>query len=130
MKLVITTENTNATDQAIIAQHAPGAKMRARIELTIVRGLIQALQAAGLKLKADNGEEKPTAGTEDELVKTLFACDEANILTYNPETKEGSAVYLVFGNNGWDVISDFGTSLEGIIDPFMEEVDKLEEQAA
>lgn len=77
-------------------------------------------------MEADNGEDHPAGGTDDELIDTLFACDEATLRTY-PETGRDSFVFLVFGNDGWDSVNDYGVSLEHVMEPFSAWCEQQEE---
>ena len=115
MKTDLVLETANAVDLKLIAQCDESVRERRRIELAIVRTLIRELIANHYHLKADNGEDAPLMGTEDELIECLFACDEARI-----ETETGRWVFLVFGNDGWDVISDYSISIDHALDPFLE----------
>jgi hypothetical protein len=99
-------------DEAIIAQCDVGVRHRRRIELQIVRKTIRTLKDAGFDLLADNGEDKTKwNATERHLIDNLFACDEAHLYVHRAEGK-GSFVFFVMGNDGYDVVCDYGVSLE------------------
>lgn len=115
------------TDDEILQHHEKGAVMRrARVELKIVRRLIVALQSAGYTLTIDDGEEQTPVTNQGEALKLLFNLDEARILTKSPALRE-SFVYLVFGHDGYDVICDYGTSLEAVMGPLNEWINQQED---
>lgn len=88
---------------------------RARVELRIVRRVLSDLRRTGYELDIDDGDEQTPVTDEGEALKLLFNLDEARIYTM----REGktSFVYFVFGNDGYDVISDYGTSLDHVMEP-------------
>lgn len=113
------------TDTEMIMQCDPSVRHRRRIEIQIVRKTIRELTKAGYMLTADNGEYE-TKGTERELMDNLFACDEAHLRTV--KDGRGSSVFFVMGNDGYDVINDYGMSLEPVMNIVDAYVDKLESE--
>lgn len=109
-----------------LARYAPTVRRRGAIERIVVTALIQALKAEGYnKLATSDGEEEFEHQSEAEMLETLFSVDEATIMATHDEGGGYGEIFLVFGNDGWDVISDYNTSL----DPFLEEfMDWVEEQ--
>lgn len=118
----------NAIDEKIIARHDKGVRTRARLEIQIVRETLRALMGAGYGLTVNNGEDVTPQPfkTEDEAVEMLFAVDEANLCTMSAAGR-GSFVFFVFGNDGHDVICDYGVSLEETLKPVNELADRLSE---
>jgi hypothetical protein len=117
------TEPSNPMSAKILARHSDGAKPRAAVELAVIRRLIEELKSYdGLSVYADNSEDKPIEQSVDDMIDTLFSVDESYLRTHsNSEPYAGHRfVFLVFGNDGWDVISDYSTRLAGIIDPFLD----------
>jgi len=113
------------TDQDIIGAADVSVRHRVRIELQIARKTILTLREAGFDVLADNGEDKTGWNvTERELIGNLFACDEAHLIT----RKEGktSFVFFVLGNDGFDVINDYGVSLEPQLSIVNQYADRLE----
>lgn len=99
--------------------------LRIGIEHAICRKLVNELIAQGYHLIVDGEDEEleDLETSQDEAVITaghggLFNFDVANLLVYKKPKKAGSErradhfVRLVFGNDGWDVISDYSPSLE------------------
>jgi hypothetical protein len=106
------------TDNEILKHHAPSVMPRARIELRIVRRLLHALLKHGYQVTMDDGDSLAKLAVEhprlDLALKHIFNFDEMHLTCW---TKEGGTTFvlLVFGNDGDDVICDYGMSLEPII---------------
>lgn len=126
--------NTNPKDLELIARCDPSVRRRRAIELQVVRNLIALLIERRFAIYADNGEDAEVKYTgpesEDAFIDTLFAVDEARIWTVHPVSSNRSYVYLVFGNGGWDVISDYGTSLDPAMDNLLTWITEQEEADA
>lgn len=115
-------------DEAIIQQCDVSVRHRRRIELQIVRKTIRTLKDAGFNLLADNGEDRTAWGaTERQLIDNLFACDEAHLYARRAEGR-GSFVFFVMGNDGYNVVYDYGVSLEPQMALVSAYADSLEEQ--
>jgi len=112
---------TLLTDEGIILQHAQPCRRRARVELAIVHKVIKELRAAGYKLSVDDGGDT-SSGDEQELVNAIFAVDESH-LTTSMDGKRKSFVLFVRGNDGPDVICDYGLSLELVMEPISNWID-------
>lgn len=108
------------TDEEIIARHDESVRGRAAIELAIVHELIKRLVAAGYKVYVDDGDDELQNGEEQELVTAIFGVDVAKIVTMKDGTPKRSFVQLVMGNDGTDIIADYGISLEEVMDPLHE----------
>lgn len=103
--------------------------MRQRVEKVIVRKLVADLLAAGYRLTVslENGYdiEECLLGSTDrrKILEEAFAGDECHVFVHKDDKLiEGRSlncigwVKLVFGNDGWDVISDYTTNLEKYMD--------------
>lgn len=102
---------------------------RINIERDIVLRTVAALLAAGYELNIDNG------GDEYELPNfTLDAAlltqhlmetdDEYLMVATKGEDNVKGWVRFVYGNDGYDVISDYTTNLEPIIEPIMDYIEQ------
>jgi hypothetical protein len=108
------------TDEEIIRQHDQGVRARARIELRIVNQIIATAAEKGYRLKV---REYEVDGTTEYDVKTaVFDLDLATLLVYDGHKRIGT-VLLVFGNDGYDVISDYSDSTK--IEAFLADANKL-----
>lgn len=113
-------------------------KMRQRVEREIVEKLVDDILEAGYRigvsLERGYDVEDMLLGERDKrkILDTAFAGDDCHLFIQSaegPTTKEGSVVsegwvYLVYGNDGWDVICDYTTNLE----PLMKGADAIAEQ--
>lgn len=116
-----------------------GVRHRRRIEIRIVRRVIRDLLKAGYKLHA---VENDWPGEEENIdidngvpaLDYLFNLDEERVYVVNPPAEikpgegAGSWVYFVFGNDGYDVISDYTVNLEHVIEPISKWIDKQEKE--
>lgn len=112
----------NESEDAIVSKHDAKVKARALVEVAICRRLLRDLSAAGYELIVSDGEtEEPVTIDGDKAVRHLFGVDESSINTMK-DGKE-SFVFLVFGNDGYDLICDYGTSLEPVLEPIFDWID-------
>lgn len=126
-------QNSSIIDE-VIANHSPNVRMRARIEALVCLRLLTDLMAAGYWVSIDDGEETTLVNAHEEIManpcdamRLLFNLDEATLRVRKHGSKS-SFVYLVFGNDGWDTISDYGVSLDHIIEPIYEWLDAAQEK--
>jgi len=110
----------------LIKNHAPEVKQRARMEATICRLLLNTLAAAGCSTGVDDGDGDLQLGDTSTLLRAIFGVDESTVEVYRDRSFIGT-VSLVMGNDGYDVISDYSTSLEGIIKPANDYAERLAE---
>ena len=97
-------------------------KARQRIEQTIALTAAQALLDAGYSLGVYDGEEITVHHSLDldAIQAALFTTDDDYLYVYvkgtNPkDTRPDYWVRLVYGNDGWDVISDYTVHLDPVI---------------
>jgi hypothetical protein len=109
--------------------------IRQEIERKIVSSFVQAALAKGYRLAVslERGydTDEMLLGSRDrrKIIEEAFAGDEAHIFVQPAEgntVQDGQVVsigwvYVVLGNDGWDVISDYTTNLE----PLMAGANKL-----
>jgi hypothetical protein len=119
-------------------------KARQRVEQTIALTAAQVLLDAGFSLGVDDGEEITLTHSRDiEAVKrALFTTDEDYLYVYEAgrnlnekDTRPDGWVRLIYGNDGWDVISDYssvdlldkylgdGTAVQKLIDKLADDYD-------
>ncbi len=98
------------------------------IETIVIRPLLEDAIAAGYTLGVDDGEEIVIRDCTDPaaILDKLFSVGEEHILFYRGQRKAGW-VFLVHGNSGWDVVSDYSTNLEPIMARCAAEADRLSE---
>lgn len=109
------------SDEKILERHAIGARPRARMELIIVNALLKLLSEKGYSIEVEEYEGEATPDIKD----ACFNLDEVHLLLTKDGEKAGW-IFLVMGNNGFDLISDYTTNLEKLLKPIFEISDKLE----
>lgn len=81
-----------------------------------------------LRKKIDNGDDTTKRlADRDAILREMFATDDERLLLYR-KGRAGGWVSLVYGNDGFDVISDYTTNLEGVLKPANELADRMEEK--
>ena len=96
-------------------------RMRQRVEKMIARRVILDGLKAGFAFNVNNGgdeNELPANSTNvKEILAAMFATDDEYLLFYKPgENRRIGWVRFVYGNGGWDVISDYTTNLTKFIE--------------
>lgn len=97
-------------------------KIRTRIliERAIIRRAVRDILAAhdgAYCISVHDGEDWPVKRSRDldEIMADIGQCDEESIRIRKVDSPSGSVssgnVYFVYGNGGWDVISDYTSSL-------------------
>lgn len=101
-------------------------KLRQKMECRIARRIILDGKKAGYTFNINNGgdenELKEPTDNVKLLLDTMFATDDEHLLVYKDGKRYGW-VYFIYGNgnSGLDVVSDYTTNLEHI----MEGVNKM-----
>jgi len=102
-----------------------GVKMRQEVERKIAVAAIKQLLAAGFVIGVNDGEETTLSYSRDakKIEAALFTTDEDHLLVYEDRNPDASLpveqdcvaigwVRFIYGNSGWDVLSDYSTNLE------------------
>jgi hypothetical protein len=94
-------------------------RMRQEIERKIAIALINAAIKAGYKISVNNGGEdneiEPTTDAA-KVLKAMFATDDEYLLFFKGSAKQHFAwAWFVYGNDGYDVISDYTTNIEHLM---------------
>lgn len=106
-------------------------KMRQIVEKEIATAVVAALLKAGFILAVDNGdndgrEYEIVSANAVRIVKAMFQTDEERLYAIKDHEPVGW-VYFVYGNDGWDVVSDYTVNLEKFIgdkSPVQKVIDK------
>ena len=100
----------------------PGVRVRRLVEVAIVKMVVQTAIEQGKTVSVFDGEGTPVKRSTDEeaILVAAFEVDKCNLVIHGsgPRGKAIGEMFLVFGNSGWDVISDYHTSLE----PFLKQI--------
>ncbi len=104
---------------------SPEVAERRKIEKSIIRRFALDAIKAGFTLGVCDGQEVVIKGatTAKAVLDKMFSVDEEDLLVYDGSRLVGM-VNLVYGNGGWDVISDYSPSME----PLMKGVNELVEK--
>lgn len=91
-----------------------GDKMRFELEWRIVAMTVETLLEQGFTLSIDHDGDNdgpiPITACDMAAMEELFACDEETLYVDGHGARK--FVRFIYGNSGWDVISDYGVSLE------------------
>jgi hypothetical protein len=102
------------------------------MERQIVEALVnEAFKRGFTKIIIDNGgddEEQITCTDTKEVMASIRQTDEEHLFFVHPDVAKMPCVYLVYGNDGYDVIADHSSSLNEMIDTIQPLIDTLEAQ--
>lgn len=89
-----------------------------KFENTIIRVIIRDALAAGCSISVETyGEDEITKSRQiNKIVAALRATDYDNLNVYNANGKYVGGVTLVYGNEPYEVISDYSVSLESLME--------------
>jgi len=100
---------------------------RQMVERSIVRATIKAAIAKGFALvAASNGEDYVKTTSIRRAMEVAFECDEAHVYFRKPGSDWNSWIFVVLGNEGWTVISDYTVDLEDAVKATEPLVEKYE----
>lgn len=103
-------------DRKILVKHSPGSRAHALLELEIVNAIIHRAAEYDYRLQVEGEEEVPTL---KHIVEMVFNLGIATLLVFDRDKNIGW-ISLVFGNGGYDLISDYSTNLESFLKPVNE----------
>ena len=102
-------------------------EQRIRIEKRIVKSIVKTALKAGYSVSVNNGGDENEISKSTDAKKILAAThqtDEEHILLH--KNKKTSWVFLVYGNDGYDVINDYTVDLEEPLAPVFKLADEIE----
>lgn len=83
---------------------------RGRLERRVVWNLLNQLSDAGFSsFILDDGEEKTACSTIKEVMELAFNLDDCYVYTTHKDGGRTHWIRLVFGNDGWDSVCDYGS---------------------
>jgi len=117
-------------DIEILNKYDDSCRARAMLELAIVDCLIDEAKKTGHILKIIDDEkyeeDKEDIYYDEDIKDLLFNLDEAIVYIFEKESDEPiGSIFLVFGNYGYDLISDYSTKIENFLAPVLELSKKL-----
>ena len=102
--------------------YADSVRHRGYVEYLIACEVVRVCLAEGYIISVQNGDsEQGPFGTAKEVLKAMFETDEDELACWLPKDNfhaPSGWVKLVYGNNGYDVISDCSASVEPLISHF------------
>lgn len=106
----------DAVERSIIDKYDRNVRGRAIIEMAIGNALIKSAGEFGYRLEVEG--EDDDVSTPDALKLLLFNLDVATVLVFNGHGRKAIGwIQLVFGNGGYDLVSDYTTNLEAMLAP-------------
>ena len=101
---------------------------RILVEYAVVSSLVDELLEQGCLISINDGDgialRKST--NRNAILSSIMSVDEEHLIVYHQTGRLGS-IFLVYGNDGWDVVNDYSTSLEPCIPQTLALIDKLGE---
>ncbi len=91
-------------------------RVRQHVEKRIARQCIADMLAAGYTITVFNSEEETITKSVDAkaILAAMFTTDDDVLYMYRGG-QVGGWVKFVYGNDGWDVISDYSTRLDSLM---------------
>lgn len=100
------------------------------MEREIIKALVgEAFKQGFTKIIIDNGgddDERIICTNLEEVMASIRQTDEENLFFEHPDGRAMPWVFLVYGNDGYDVIADHSWSLNKMIDTIQPLIDTLE----
>jgi hypothetical protein len=106
---------------------------RIAIERRIAKAVAKDLIAAGFQVTVNDGEEDVLERSTNVLaiLGAMFSTDWDYLRVYLPGKRPVQGyVHIVYGNDGYDVVSDYTTNLEDVLKASTALADKLETEAS
>lgn len=99
---------TTAIDKALENRQTDLAA-RLKAERTMCTALVRALLARGYAVSIHDGEAMALKGStkQADIMAALFTTDQDTIYARHPHTDSTCNWTLIYGNDGYDVVSDF-----------------------
>lgn len=105
-------------------------KIRQAIERRIATQVVDDLLAQSYSITVDNGDEEDSiklSKNRTKILRAMFQTDEDRVYVHDPGSEKPSGwVYLVYGNEGTDVLSDYTVNLEEALKPSRALADRIE----
>lgn len=99
---------------------------RQDMERRIVSKIIDVVLDNDYTISIDSGDDIAICQSSDkeDILAAMFSTDEDKILLYKDGKSKGY-IWLIYGNSGWDVIHDYSSSLEVMLNPVHDLVDSV-----
>lgn len=87
--------------------HASSVRLRAELEFRMLAALIDGCLAAGFTLHSIAADDHTVVTTREAAIRECFDFDTCTLRFQRGGKGRLFGVLLVFGNSGWDVVSDY-----------------------
>lgn len=94
------------------------SKMRIEVERKIVTRAIEDALKAGYALNLDYGDGEVFTGAitdRKQLLANIMQGDDDRIYYYDARGQYAGWAWFVYGNDGWDALSDYTVNLESVL---------------
>jgi hypothetical protein len=100
---------------------------RMKLERHVISAFVRSALAGGYLITINNGEDCPVKRSTSyrAIMRNIMQTDEEHLIVRNAAGERVGWVFLVYGNDGWDVISDYSTALEPLMAPVHVVTDQL-----
>jgi len=105
-------------------------KMRQLVEKEIATAFIKEALKANYSITVYDSEEDTLIRSKDKtsILKAMFTSDDDRLYLYKDGAKDYYGwVWFIYGNDGWDVISDYTTNLDPLMPNVNKVIDKYED---
>jgi hypothetical protein len=101
----------DAIERALNRGHKDLAR-RLRMEKRMATGLVKACLDLGFSISINNGEdwEIRKSTNSRKIMAAMFTTDEEYLVIHDEADKKRGWFFLVYGNDGWDLISDYSAN--------------------
>jgi hypothetical protein len=114
--------------------HAMNVETRCKIEARIAKSIVKSGLAKGYAVSVNDGGEWVVKRSTDakDIIAALFSTDADYIRFRTASGERVGTVFLVYGNDGWDVINDYTDTeaMRAVLTDANALADKLERQYA
>ena len=98
-----------------------------KMENTIIRVFIREALQRGYSLTVHTyGEDEITRSRQINKITNALRATDYDYLQVHDGTDYIGSVFLVWGNEPWEVISDYSISLEEMVEPAMKKAEEIE----
>lgn len=91
----------------VLAHHSPSVRLRAELEFRVIDAVLREAKKSGWHpTEIDYGDDPEKVTTRAQVMKLVFDLDDCYL--YFKKGRKTNWMRLVMGNDGWDVICDYG----------------------
>lgn len=112
------------------ADSAHDVAARLRVEGRVARAIVDKALAENMCISVHDGEEYVIAQSTDRatILNAMASTDMDKLVLRDTDSRYKGTIVLVYGNSGWDVISDHTYALTDWLSPIMELCDQIDRE--